>query len=108
MAPSLARVALAASVLLLSLAFVLAATNDDLLTRLAKERAHITPEEIAKQLADNTITDADLLPTRPAPKSYTPSGQPEFALLITPGRGKGCNLKKFTNLQKFLKEEAHF
>ena len=53
-------------------------------------------------------TDADLLPTRPPPKSYTPSGQPEFALLITPGRGKGCNLKKFTNLQKFLKEEAHF
>jgi hypothetical protein len=53
-------------------------------------------------------SDADLLPTRPPPKNYTPTGAPEFALLITPGKGKGCNLKKFPNLQQFLREEAHY
>jgi hypothetical protein len=53
-------------------------------------------------------TNANLLPTRPAPKQWSYSGTPEFALLLTPGLGKTCNLKKYPNLQKFLKEDAHF
>ena len=128
-----------------------------------RRRAAITPEELAKSLAENTMsvkgeervrkhrhsiraaiavirvavvlasshspphscisspivllfvfrssffsTDADLLPTRPAPKQYTPSGEPEFGLLMSPGLGKGCNLKRFPNLQQFLKEDAKY
>lgn len=53
-------------------------------------------------------TDADLLPTRGPAKAYTPTGAPEFGLLLTPGIGKGCNLKKFPNLRSFLKNEAKF
>lgn len=53
-------------------------------------------------------TDADLLPTRGPAKVYTPTGAPEFALLLTPGIGKGCNLKKFPNLRRFLKNDAKF
>lgn len=53
-------------------------------------------------------TDADLLPTRGPAKEYVPTGSPEFGLLLTPGLGKGCNLKKFPNLRQFLKEDAKY
>jgi len=93
---------------LLALAPFVSAKHDDVLAKIAAERAAVTPEEVARQLADNTITNANLLPTRPAPKDWKYSGEPEFALLMTPGLGKTCNLKKYPNLQKFLKEDAHF
>ena len=52
--------------------------------------------------------NADLLPTRPPPKNYVATGEPEFALLLSPGLGKGCNLKKFPNLRQFLQEDAKY
>lgn len=73
-----------------------------------EEKPKISQEEIEKQLRENTITDADLLPTLPPEKEYTPSGEPEFALLISPGRGLACNLKKTPNLIDFLQNEAKY
>lgn len=73
-----------------------------------EQKPKLSQEEIDKQLRENTITDADLLPTLPPEKDYTPSGEPEFALLISPGRGLACNLKKTPNLIDFLMNEAKY
>lgn len=81
---------------------------EELIEDAEKKRAAISKEEIEKQLRENTITDADLLPTLPPEKAYTPTGEPEHALLITPGRGKPCEIKKLPNLIDFLRDEAKY
>jgi hypothetical protein len=53
-------------------------------------------------------TDSDVLPIRPAERVYVPTGTSEYALLLTPGKGRGCNLNKFPNLRSFLEKEAKF
>lgn len=53
-------------------------------------------------------SDSDLLPNRPAPKNYVATGAPEFALLLSSGLGRGCNLKKYPNLKQFLQFEAKY
>jgi len=101
-------VAFVALLALLSPVSCVEAKHEDVLAQIAAERAAVTPEEVARQLKENTITNANLLPTRPPTKDWVYSGEPEFALLMTPGLGKSCNLKKYPNLQQFLKEDAHF